>query len=612
MLRFLRSGGKHTKTIWWVLIIVTVVTFLGGFVFLLGAGLDRSFSARASGAIATVNGASITRDEFNSALNDQRAAYQQRYSQEPGERDIKMLEVQAWRSLVLQRVLSEQAKSLGLKAHDREIVLALQTSPPAQLVNMPQFQTNGKFDATKYQQAMRDPANNWSGFEDAVRRQLPVRKLQERLISSIKLSEPELRESFRDRFERCVATVLMIGPNTEGAAPTPTDADLQRVYDKYKSRFASGQQTDLEALVVPKHFGDTEVRAARELAQSLVDRARKGESFTALARDYSEGPAADQGGIVDRVFDPTEFGAEMAPKVATMDTGGVTDPVQDGGRFLFFKVLARPANPQTGRPGVRVAQIIVKVKPDTDQLRKQYEDLQKLRTQATHDGLGKAASARGLTTTRTGYFDFNGAPPALYGVPEATDWGLGAKLKDVSPVFEGIDDFAIVQVAAVKPAGIPPKSDVTEQLRQVATIDAQVERAKPRADQVAQALASGRTLEQAAAAAGLTTVKLDAITRSQPEPSIAGAPELVGALFAAQPGQVVGPVRGINGWYFGRLEQHAAADTALFEQVKAQVSNEMLSQRQQSFMNQYMAKLRQEAKVKDLRGLEGGGADLDF
>jgi hypothetical protein len=252
------------------------------------------------------------------------------------------------------------------------------------------------------------------------------------------------------------------------------------------------------------------------------------------------------------------------------------------------------------------------VKPDTDQLRKQYEELVKLRTQASRDGLGKAAAARGLTTTRTGYFDFNGSPPALYGVPEATDWGLGAKLHEVSPVFEGIDDFAIVQVAAVKAAGIPPRGEVTEQLRQIATIDAQVDRAKPRADQAAQAIAAGKTLEQAAASAGLTTVKLDAITRTQPEPSIAGAPDLVGQLFTAKPGQVIGPVRGINGWYFGRLEQHAAVDTALFDQVKGQVSNEMLSQRQQSFMNQYMAKLRQQAKVKDLRGLEAGGANLDF
>ena len=56
MLRFIRSGSKHTKTIWWILIVVTVVTFLGGFVFLFGAGLDSSYRARVSGAVGTVDG----------------------------------------------------------------------------------------------------------------------------------------------------------------------------------------------------------------------------------------------------------------------------------------------------------------------------------------------------------------------------------------------------------------------------------------------------------------------------------------------------------------------------------------------------------------------------
>jgi len=39
MLHLMRAKNKRIKTIWWVLIIATVVTFVGGFVFLLGAGL---------------------------------------------------------------------------------------------------------------------------------------------------------------------------------------------------------------------------------------------------------------------------------------------------------------------------------------------------------------------------------------------------------------------------------------------------------------------------------------------------------------------------------------------------------------------------------------------
>src|SRR6266436_5515995 len=66
MLRFLRMGNKRTKMVWWVLIVVTVVTFLGGFVFLFGAGFDSTRSARISGAIGTVNGTSISREEYQS------------------------------------------------------------------------------------------------------------------------------------------------------------------------------------------------------------------------------------------------------------------------------------------------------------------------------------------------------------------------------------------------------------------------------------------------------------------------------------------------------------------------------------------------------------------
>ena len=100
MLRFLRHGGKHTKAIWWILIIITVVTFLGGFVFIFGSGLGGGM-AKVSGAVATVNGQNITRTEFQNALNSQRQSFAARYGDEPGEREMQTIEAQAFRALVL-------------------------------------------------------------------------------------------------------------------------------------------------------------------------------------------------------------------------------------------------------------------------------------------------------------------------------------------------------------------------------------------------------------------------------------------------------------------------------------------------------------------------------
>ena len=38
MLKHFRSGSKRIRTLWWVLTIGTVVTFIGGFIFIFGSG----------------------------------------------------------------------------------------------------------------------------------------------------------------------------------------------------------------------------------------------------------------------------------------------------------------------------------------------------------------------------------------------------------------------------------------------------------------------------------------------------------------------------------------------------------------------------------------------
>ncbi len=600
MLRFLRGATRRTKTIWWVLIFVTVASFIGGFVFLLGSGLGSGSQARITGAVGTVNGTPISRDQWMAALQEQREAYKRQYGSDPTERDQQMVELQAWRGLITQRLLTDQARALGIKVTDREVLLALETSPPAALATAAVFQTGGKFDPAKYQQALRDPKNNWAPFEAVVREQLPVRKLQERLLASIKLSEPELRDAFRDRYERANATVVQVLATADSQGTMPTDGDLERAYQKYRTRFASGPRTQLEALVVPKRIGDDEVRAAREMAQGLAGRARGGEDFTALTKDYSEGPGADKGGLVDRVFQPSEFGPVMGPKIAAMNVGDVSDPLLDGTRFIVFKLLEKAAGPGGG-PGLKVAQLVVKVRPNENTMRTQIDELKKLRARASHIGLGKAAAEQGIATTKTEFYDFNGSPQVLFGVPEAGDWGLSAKNGALSQVFEGLDEFAIVQVAAQRPAGIPPREEVAEPVRQLATLEARVEHSKPKADAIAAALARGTTLEQAAQSAGIISMKISGMTRQQPDPRVSAVPELVGALFAGAPGRVIGPVRGLNGWYFARLDQLTPADTASFAKLKGQISTDILQRRQQNFFVGYLTALRSKAKVEDLR-----------
>lgn len=601
MLRYLRAGGKHTQLIWWVLTIVVVVTFVFGFNFV--SSLDGSMG-RSSGAAGSVDGQPITAQEYDDALVRQRLAFREQYGSDPTDRDDKTVRAQVWRDLVAQRLLGAQAAAAGLKAYDNEVVFMLQNYPPQWLRQEPEFQTDGKFDPQKYGAALASPEHpSWPYYEQRVRRELPVQKLQERLMASLKLSEPELLQAYHDRFDQVAATVAVITPDLETQVPAPTPADLDRVYQEYKGRFYSDPRVDLEVLVVPRTYTEDELRPARQSAQSLVDRARQGEDFAELAKSYSEGPGAARGGVIDRVLQIEELGPELGAKVDALRPGEVTDPMQSGGRFIVMKLLERVAQPGQPRPGVRLAQIVVRVMQTSDQQRQEVE-----RLQARAKGLkslGRAATEKGLATSRTGFFDVANLPPALASTPEAADWALTAKPQAVSPVFQSQDAFLLAQVAELHPGGALDRRHLEPSLRQMAELEARVQAAKPVADRVAQGLASGKSLEAVAREANLELFTVANVSRAQLDPRLAVAPDLVGALFTAVPGKVIGPLREPAGWFFARLDGRSVAPVdSTYERMKSPLVSSILGARQRSFFSGWLGQVQREAKIQDFRPSE--------
>src|SRR5262245_38498731 len=252
MLGHLRSGSKRTKTIWWFLTVVTVGTFLGGFVFLAGLGHDQGTRAQMSGNVGSVNGEDVSRAQWQAQLEEEKLTFRQRFGSDPQDRDLKQVEQQAWRKLVAERLFAQQAKKAGLGVTDNEVVVGMRTNPPSILLASAAFQTDGKFDPTKYQQALANPGNNWAPFEAMLRE-----PLQERMLAAIKISEPELHQAFRDRFDRFSATLLVVPPADTGRSGG-SEAELRATYERYKSRMAAGPRTQLEVLVSPKRYGDDE------------------------------------------------------------------------------------------------------------------------------------------------------------------------------------------------------------------------------------------------------------------------------------------------------------------------------------------------------------------
>jgi peptidyl-prolyl cis-trans isomerase D len=607
MLGYLRSGNKRTKLIWWLVTIATVFTFLIGFSFFGGLGQDSNWAARQAGVYGSVNGEKVTKDMWQSALDTERERYRQRFGTDPVDRDLQAVQQQAWRNLVNTRLLVQAGLKAGFRVTDNDVLATMQIDPPMVILAAPAFQTDGKFDPAKYSAALRNPQNDWSTFESQVRAEAPGKKLQEVVLTSVKFSDAELRESFTDRFNRLSAIVVAIPPADTGRS-AGTDADLQRVYDKYRHLLATPARTQLEYLSIPVQFGADEIKTASDVASGIYQRALKGESFDQLCRDYSEGLNADHGGVIDRFINPAEMGP-AGQQIMAHKPGDVLEPMREGGTIMIFRILdpARDTLARNAPAGtVKLAQITVKVRPAPESVRTQYERAAELAKRAKQVGLSKAATEKGLATAKTGFYDLQNTPQQLYSMPEAADWGLTHPKGALSPVFQNPEEFMIVQVAIQQPAGIPARADVAEELKQIADFDARVELSKARSDQVAAALRSGATLEAAAAAAGLSATPVT-LSHDQPDPRIGRAPELQGALWAAKPGQVVGPIRSPVGYFYGRVVGVSTAPDSLWnnQQMRSQMTSDVINRRQQSVLNGLLGVLRKGAKIEDTRGAYG-------
>lgn len=602
MLGYLRSGNKRTKIVWWVITVATVFTFLLGFSFYGGFG-DQSKAARASGAYGMINGEKVTKELWQTAVNTEHQRYFLQFGTEPIDRDLRAVEQRAWRGLVNTRLLVQEGRKAGLGCTDNDVMTTMLTDPPLVVTSSPVFATNGKFDPQKYMTALRNPGNNWAALEAEVRDEMPGKKLQEMIVGSAKFSESELREAFANRFTRINAVVVQVPP-ADSAKAADGDAEMQRIYDKYRSLFASPARTQVEMLQLPVEYSPDEIKSGMDVATGLYQRIMKGESFDQVCKDYSEGLNAERGGVIDRWLDPRQMGPAGAV-LAAHKPGDIVEPQREGGTIMIFRILdpARDSLARNGAPGqIKLAQITVKLRPASESLRSQYERAAALAKDAGRIGLGKAATAKGLSTMKSGFFDLDNMPQQLYDTPEAADWAVAHKKGDVSPVFQSPDAFLIEQVVVNQPAGIPSREDLADQLKQIAQFDARVEKSKARADQVAAAVRAGQSLEDAAKASGLQAMPVS-FTHAEPDPRLMRSPELMGALWTAKPGQVVGPVKTPVGYFFGRTVGVSAPPDSLWnnQQMRTQLTNDIVTRRQTSVVNGVMGMLRDRSKIVDNR-----------
>ncbi len=338
----MKTMRKMTRSILWIVI----AAFVGTIVF--AWGMQFTSKKAKQGVIAVINGKDIPYQSFQ-YLYDQKMRDAEKKSDEVTDQVAKDLRDQAWSELVDQTLLAQEVKNRGIVITNKELYEFMKRFPPKEIMESEGFQTNGKFDYNKYLQALTDPRVPWGQIEGLIRNQLMVAKLQERVISMIRINDQEVYRKYLDDNQKTRVNYIFV-PLTEfpATAIKLDQSEIQKYYDENKDKFKMAERAILRFVEFPKAPSKEDEEKVKSRLLEIRDLALKGEDFDTLAREYSEDPASKKNGgdlgwlkkgSIKQPFDEVIF---------NLKPGELSEPVKLEYNWYLIKLLGEEKNQRCG------------------------------------------------------------------------------------------------------------------------------------------------------------------------------------------------------------------------------------------------------------------------
>lgn len=524
MMDNLRAASNHVvlKIILGLIILSFVLTGVGN--YLIGGNGDYA---------AKVNGQEISRAQLDRAFNNERSRQQQmlgeQFSQLAGNAGyMQQIRQQALSQLVDEMLLDQYAKELKLAISDEQIKQAI--------FSQPAFQTDGKFDNTKYLGLINSMGFSADQYAEALRKQLTTQQLISAIAGTDFTLSGETDALAALVSQQRVVRQATLNVDALAAKQQVSDDDIKNYYAQHKNSFlapeqfrvsyikldaANMQQTASEAdiedwyaqhkadYVQPQRNRYSIIQLKNEAdAQAVLEQLKQGADFAALAKEKSADPiSARQGGDMGWL-EPATTPDELKNANLT-SKGQLSGVVKSSVGFLIVRL--DDIQPEQVKPLAEIHDAIAEKVKQEKALDAYYKLQQKVSDAASNDNesLASAEQAAGVKAVETDWFGRDNIPEALNFKPVeeaifngnlAGENGTPGSNSDMITV-EG-DRAFILRVTEHKPEAIKTLDEVKEQIAGLLKHNKAVAQAKAQADKILADLKAGK--QDALKAAGLT------------------------------------------------------------------------------------------------------------
>jgi peptidyl-prolyl cis-trans isomerase SurA len=274
--------------------------------------------------IARVNNEIITRSEYVRSRDQLKQEVQQQ-NPSSADRDFGEKQKDVLRDLIDQQLLLQKGKDLGITG-DTELVKRLdEMRKEMKLETMEDLEKAAEAQGASYEE-----------FKQNLRNQIVTQRVIGQEVGSHlalnKEDEKKFYEQHRaemERPEQVRLSEILIAPKTSAAKPA-AGGDAAKADPQSASSSASQAETDAA------------LAAAQAKANDVLDQIHKGAKFDDLAKKYSDGPSAKDGGDLS-YFKRGTLAKELEDKVFAMKAGEMTDVIRTKQGYVILEVSEHQA-----------------------------------------------------------------------------------------------------------------------------------------------------------------------------------------------------------------------------------------------------------------------------
>lgn len=335
--------------------------------------------------------------------------------------------------------------------------------------------------------------------------------------------------------------------------------------------------------------------AVKAEAQLVAKRARGGNDFAQLAREYSKDPSGARGGDLGWFTKGRMVPAfENAAFKAKVDE--IVGPIRTQFGLHIIKVTGRDSR------ALKIAQILIKIGPSSQTKNDLSDRARDFAYNARQSEFDKEAQQTGLEVKEAQIQEKGGLIPGL-GVNDAvTRWAFKNKSGSVSDPYTIGNAYVVFFVADAKNAGVRPFDEVKQSIRPPTLRKLKIDRTMQMAEAVRSKLAPTDSLSKVDQIDPSVKVEnTGSFTLAGAVPGIGRDPSFMGAVSGLQQGQISPPVRGMRGAYLIQLLTKSAFDSTAFAAQKDLLTSRLTQEMRQRVMTDWLAKLKERADIVDNR-----------